>query len=207
MVIARILKWVVTLAVKVEVVSLFHAAQEIVPLRTTVDELRPKQPATPLQTNNNSASGIMNGTIRQQRSKAIDIIFYWLKDRVTQQMFKVYWPPGKVNLADYFLKYHPVSHVKKVRKLYVNEPDSPRIISACNKNIGSMSSLQVCVKTLVNSDITPACHTDSNCGRTVRLAYLIQAGRANHSNTDTVIRIPSKPEYRYVRTSTKRCEE
>ena len=66
MVIARILKWVVTLAVKVEVVSLFHAAQEIVPLRTTVDELRPKQPATPLQTNNNSASGIMNGTIRQQ---------------------------------------------------------------------------------------------------------------------------------------------
>ena len=47
-------------------------------------------------------------------------------------MFKVYWAPGKVNLADYFSKHHPASHVKKVRKLYVNELDSPRIISVCN---------------------------------------------------------------------------
>ena len=75
----------------------------------------------------------MNGTIRQQQSKAMDMRFYWLKDRVTQRMFKVYWAPGKVNLADYFLKHHPASHVKKVRKLYVNEPASPRNISACNK--------------------------------------------------------------------------
>ena len=41
--------------------------------------------------------------------------------------------PGKVNLAEYFTKHHPASHVKKGRKLYVNEPDSPRTISACNK--------------------------------------------------------------------------
>ena len=75
----------------------------------------------------------MNGTIRQQRSKAIDMRFYWLKDRVTQRMFKVYWAPGKVNLADYFSKHHPASHVKKLRKLYVNEPDSPRTITACNR--------------------------------------------------------------------------
>ena len=75
----------------------------------------------------------MNDTIRQQQSKAIDMRFYWLKDRVTQQMFKVYWAPGKVNLANYYLKHYPVSHVKKVRKLYLNKPDSPQTISACNK--------------------------------------------------------------------------
>ena len=46
----------------------------------------------------------MNGTIRQQQSKAIDMQFYWPKDRVTQRMFKVYWAPGKVNLADFFQK-------------------------------------------------------------------------------------------------------
>ena len=59
----------------------------------------------------------MNDTIRQQQSKAMDMKFYWLKDRVMQKMFKVYWAPGKVNLADYFSKHHPASHVKKVRKL------------------------------------------------------------------------------------------
>ena len=75
----------------------------------------------------------MNGTIRQQKSKAIDMQFYWLKDRVTQQMIKVYWAPGKVNLANYFTKHHLASHVKKVRKMYVHELDSPRTISACNK--------------------------------------------------------------------------
>ena len=74
----------------------------------------------------------MNGTIRQQQCKAMDMQFYWLKDRVTQRIFKVYWAPGKINLADYFSKHHPASHVKKVRKLYVNEPDIPRTISACN---------------------------------------------------------------------------
>ena len=77
-------------------------------------------------------------------------------------MFKEYWALGKVNLADYILKHHSASHVKKVRKLYLNEPESPRTISACNKNIGSMSSLQGCVKTQINPDIALARHTDSN---------------------------------------------
>ena len=68
-----ILKIVVTLVAETEVASLFHAAQEIVSLRTTVDELGHKQPATPLQTDNITASGIMNSMIRQQKSKAIDM--------------------------------------------------------------------------------------------------------------------------------------
>ena len=80
MVIAKILKMVVSLAAEAEVASLFYAAQTIAPLQITVDELGHKQPATPLRTDNNTASGIMNGTIRQQRSKAIDMRFYWLKD-------------------------------------------------------------------------------------------------------------------------------
>ena len=74
----------------------------------------------------------MKGTIRQQQTKAIYMRFYCLKDQVMQKMFKVYWAPGKVNPADYFSKHHSASLVKKVRKLYVNEPDSdsPRTISA-----------------------------------------------------------------------------
>ena len=133
MVITSIIKIVVASAAEAEVASLYHAAQEIAPLQVTSEELGHKQPPTLLRTNNNTASGIMNGTIKQRRIKAIDMGFYWLKDRVTQHMFKVYWASGKVNLVDYFSRYHPVIHVKKVRKLYLNEPDSPKTVSACNK--------------------------------------------------------------------------
>ena len=76
MVIARILKMVVASAAEAEVASLYHAAQEIVPHQVTDKELGHKQPATPLRTDNNTASGTMNGTIKQRRSKAIDMIFY-----------------------------------------------------------------------------------------------------------------------------------
>ena len=76
MVMAKILKMVVASAAEAEVSSLFHAAQTIVPLQVMTDKLRHKQPATPLCTDNNMPSGIMNGMIRQQQSKAIDIRFY-----------------------------------------------------------------------------------------------------------------------------------
>ena len=69
MVIAKLLKMVVSSVVEVEVASLFHAAQTVVPLQITADELGHKQPATPLRTDNNTTSGIMNGTIRQQQNK------------------------------------------------------------------------------------------------------------------------------------------
>ena len=75
MVIAKILKKVVSSAAETEVASLFYAAQTIVPLQITADKLGHKQPAMPLRTDNNTASGIMNGTIRQQQRKATDMRF------------------------------------------------------------------------------------------------------------------------------------
>ena len=37
------------------------------------------QTATPIQTNNACAAGIANDTIRQRRSKAVDMPFYWIR--------------------------------------------------------------------------------------------------------------------------------
>ena len=48
MVIARMIKMVVASAAEAEVAALLHAAQEIVPLQMTADELGHKQPAMPL---------------------------------------------------------------------------------------------------------------------------------------------------------------
>ena len=87
-----------------------------------------------MRTNNSTVDSIMNGTIKQRRSKAIDMRFYWLRDRVSQKMFKVQWAPaGKVNLADYYTKHHPASRVKHIRPIYIDGPESPRSQQECVK--------------------------------------------------------------------------
>ena len=64
--------------------------------------------------------GIMNKTVKLKQSKAMDMRFYWLQDRVEQGQFRVYWSPGKYNLADYFSKLHSPSHYhhRKMRTIY-----------------------------------------------------------------------------------------
>ena len=102
MVIARVLKMVVASAAEAELAELFHNAREIVPLRITAEEMGHPQPATEIKTDNTTAKGIADNTLKQQRSKAIDMRFYWIRDRVSQQQFKITWAPGKTNLADFF---------------------------------------------------------------------------------------------------------
>ena len=66
------------------------------------------------------AIGIANRTINQKKSKAMDLRFYWIRDRVDQKQYIVKWQPGPSNLADYFTKAHPVHHVKRMRQYYVH---------------------------------------------------------------------------------------
>jgi hypothetical protein len=80
-------------------------AREGTVLRNTLGELGQAQPATPLQTNNLTADVIINGTVMQQRSKAIDMSFYWVHDRSNQGHFNVFWVPGRNNLGEYFTKH------------------------------------------------------------------------------------------------------
>jgi hypothetical protein len=42
-------------------------------------------------------------TVKHRRSKAIDMRFYWIQDRVKQGQFLVHWRRGADNLADYLL--------------------------------------------------------------------------------------------------------
>ena len=56
-----------------------------------------------------------------QWSKAIDMRFYWVRDRVDQGHFHVYWKPGKTNLADYFTKHHTATHHKLMRPIYLHQ--------------------------------------------------------------------------------------
>jgi hypothetical protein len=52
------------------------------------------QTPTPMETDNTTTTGYSNGTIKQKRTKAMDMRFYWIKDMVKQGQFNVYWGPG-----------------------------------------------------------------------------------------------------------------
>ena len=64
-----------------EIGALYMNARQLLPIRVMCEELGHTQPATPMQTDNNTASGIINGTFNQVRSKAVDMRYYWLMDR------------------------------------------------------------------------------------------------------------------------------
>ena len=107
---SRILKMVAASAAeaKAEVGALCVNAQEATVPRTTLHEMGHPQPPAPIRTDNSTATGIINGTAKQQRSKAIDMRFYWVRDRTQQKQFHMCWAPGEHNLADYTTKHHPV---------------------------------------------------------------------------------------------------
>jgi hypothetical protein len=85
------------------------------------------QDATELKTDNTTADGIINNTVQQKCSKSMDMIFYWVKDRVEQDQFNVGWPPGDTNMGDYFTKHHSPAHHKHTRPYYLHDRHSPMI--------------------------------------------------------------------------------
>jgi hypothetical protein len=105
--IAQIIKFVMSSAAEAELASLFITAKTMVPLRQTLIEMGWPQPPSPIQTDNSTAVGVTNDTIIPKRTKSIDMRFYWLRCRASQQQFRYYWAPGTSNLGDYSTKHHP----------------------------------------------------------------------------------------------------
>ena len=107
--------------------GLFVNTKEVEVLRTSLEEMGHPQGKTPMQTDNSTASVIINETVKQRRSKAIDISFYWVRDRCKQKHLLIYWAPVKYNMVDYHTKFHSPSHHKK-KPLHVHTETSPQYI-------------------------------------------------------------------------------
>jgi hypothetical protein len=71
-----------------------------------------------METDNTTVTGYSNGTIKQKRTKALDMRFYWIKDRVKQGQFNVYWGPG-------FQKHYSPVHHKRIRNVDINADKRP----------------------------------------------------------------------------------
>ncbi len=125
-----VLRNVMASAAEAEIGALYINSQTAEVFRTTLIEMGHPQPPTPVQTDNSTAYGIVNLSIRQRRSRAMDMRFYWVRDRVRQNHFLVYWKPGRENLGDYFTKHHPPAHHQTMRSTYlaqtaIRSPNSP----------------------------------------------------------------------------------
>jgi hypothetical protein len=140
-----VMKPVLSSASEAEIGALFENCKRGEILRTTLDEMGWPQPATPVQTDNSTACGIANDNIKQQRSRSIDMRFYWVRDRKQQGHFDIMWRPGKTNLADYYSKHHSAAHHQEMRPIYLHiEPTLGRSPAA---NLAyALSVLQGCVK-------------------------------------------------------------
>jgi hypothetical protein len=120
-VLCQTLKNVVSSATEAETGGIYTGGRHGSPMIATLEEMGHKQPSTgtPFETDNKCAHGILNSKMRQKLSKAFDMRYWWMKDRIKQKQYDLLWAPGKLNLADYFTKHHPPWHHKKMRYKYI----------------------------------------------------------------------------------------
>ena len=129
---STVMRQVLSSATEAEVGAIFYGCQDAVPLRNTLSDLGYVQGATLIITDNACCEGIFNNTVKQRRSKAMDMRFYWVKCRIARGQFKLLWRSGRENLADYFKKLHSQLHHKNIRPIYVIKSLTSR---GCNKGV------------------------------------------------------------------------
>ena len=105
-----ILKFVVTFASEAELWALFLNMKEAKTIRLVLEEMGRSQPPTPI-----TAVEIANDSVKKQRSRSMEMRFFWITDHVRQNLFKVLWHPGAENFANYFTKHFPAAHHIQVR--------------------------------------------------------------------------------------------
>jgi len=79
------------------------------------------QPPSPIQTDNSTASSVVNNKIVTRKLKAMDLRYHWLRCRQAQNQFRFYWAPGQQNWADYHTKHHPPIYHESHRPFFGDE--------------------------------------------------------------------------------------
>ena len=99
-----------------------------------------KQGLSAIQLENPTAVRIATKEFRQKKSKAMDMRFYRINNRIEQGQFRVFWRPGPETLGDYQSKHHPPEHHIAVRSKYLH--------------VTNLRSLQGCVNLTIRENPT-----------------------------------------------------
>jgi hypothetical protein len=89
-----ILRFVVASAAEAELGALFHNCQDGIIFQQTLTNLGHPQSKTPVHCDNATTVGITNNTVKRQRSRAMEMRFFWVGDKVSQDMYHMAWHPG-----------------------------------------------------------------------------------------------------------------
>lgn len=150
--ICNIMPNVLASATEAEIGALFHNAQDACHIRNILQFLGHPQPATPIQVDNVCAEGIMNETVKTKRTKAMDMRYYWVRDRVKQGQFFIHWKPGKTNLGDYHTKHHPTQHHRDVRPIYLYTDNENYQCNYLHQTTDSSQCTHHCEGVLISQD-------------------------------------------------------
>ncbi len=122
----NVIRFVVASAAEAKLGALFHNCQAGIIFRSILEDMGHAQPKTPVHCDNATALSIANQTVKRQRSRSMEMRFFWISDKCAQDMYALHWHPGQENLADYQSKHHAGAHHTKVRPWYLHEPNSPK---------------------------------------------------------------------------------
>jgi hypothetical protein len=171
---------VVSSAFEAEYAALFINGQTAEGIRNTLTDLGYPQQATPILSDNACAVGVATRHIKQRKSKAIDMRFHWIRDRVDQGRFAITWRAGNTNLADYFTKAHPAKHCRAMRNIFVH---TPNIKSNVNNRSSRRSKLhqETIIKAISEGVLEPG-HIMSPLNNKLHFAPAMNVGREEYSS-------------------------
>ena len=76
--VAKVIKFVISSATEAEIGALSINAKLAIPIRQVLIKMGHPQPPTKIKMDNSTAEEFVNDKIKQNRSKAINMRYYWL---------------------------------------------------------------------------------------------------------------------------------
>jgi hypothetical protein len=140
----NILKFVVASAADVELGALYHNCQKGIVFQKILIDVGHPQPKNPVHCDYATAVGIVYNTVKQQHSCSMEIRFFGVYDKCSQDMYTLSWHPGQENLADYQSKHHLGAQHTAVCAWYLHMENSTHFLPRAK----APSVLKGCVGTL-----------------------------------------------------------
>ena len=101
-----------------KIASEFDNEQDLTITRRALIEIPHLQPPTLVQVENTTSMIFIKGTLKEKRTKSMDMKHHRLKDRQEQKEFQFHWRLGKCDLVDPFIKHYSSKEHLRFRKIF-----------------------------------------------------------------------------------------
>jgi hypothetical protein len=134
----------------------------------------------------------------------MEMQFFWIGDKIAQEMYALNWHPEQENLANYQSKHHAGSHHVAVRPWYLHSKISPRVLPMVVRSrilkgcVGTLKDGYICKVPLLRAPQIQ--HASQASHVTCNTCYLAQVPRIQPLFDVNVILLS-------IGTNTRGCNE